>query len=79
MRYSLIIAVLAVTLPFGSATAQSPDVLSRCAQAVGRMKFEGYPADRNRDMMMLACQANGGRIPGAPEEKPAALHRQPAR
>jgi hypothetical protein len=84
MRYLLTAATLAVTLamPFaGSANAQNPsnDVMTRCNQAVGQMKFEGWPGDRNREMMMLACQSHGGAIPGAQnqvEQKPVALPRQ---
>jgi hypothetical protein len=70
-------AVLSIPLIFpGHAFAQnhSPDVMERCAQIVGQMKFEGWPADRNREMMMSACQTNGGQIPGAPsQESPASL------
>lgn len=83
MRYLITMAVLATALAFplsGSASAQSvsSDVVARCAQAVGAIKFEGWPADRNRDMMMLACQSNGGTIPGAHEEKPVSLQPRPA-
>ena len=88
MRYTFTTAVLAVALAgplIGSAHAQSVsnDVTTHCMQAVGQMKFEGWPADRNRDMMMLACQSNGGVVPGAqnlPEQKPVGLPRHvPAR
>jgi len=70
MRHTLTAAILAVSLAtplVGSAHAQSAsnDVMTRCMQSVGQMKFEGWPADRNRDMMMLACQSNGGVVPGA--------------
>jgi len=41
------------------------------------MKFEGWPADRNRDMMMLACEQNGGAVPGGQQERPAALRNAP--
>ena len=79
MRYSLATAILVSTLalPLGAASAQnfSNDVITRCTQAVGQYKFEGWPADRNRDMMMLACQSNGGSIPGANAEKPVSLPR----
>ena len=79
MRYLLMTAVLAaVALPLGtSANAQTAndDAIARCNQSVGQMKFEGWPADRNRDMMMLACQSNGGSIPGTNAEKPVSLPR----
>ena len=78
MRYLITTALLttALALPFaGSASAQSPDVMARCNQAVGQMKFEGWPADRNREMMMSACQHNGGVIPGAQQESPVSLPR----
>jgi hypothetical protein len=88
MRTTLNATLLAVALAVslvGSASAQSitGEVMTRCNQAVGQMKFEGWPADRNREMMMMACQHNGGVIPGGQsqvEEKPAALPRRaPAR
>jgi hypothetical protein len=88
MRYILTAAVLAASLasPFiGSASAEtySNDVMTHCNEAVGQMKFEGWPADRNREMMMLACQRHGGAIPGAQnpqEQKPVSLPRRaPAR
>jgi hypothetical protein len=79
MRYSLATAILVSTLvlPLGAASAQnfSNDVIARCAQVVGQYKFEGYPAERNREMMMLACQSNGGSIPGTNAEKPVSLPR----
>ena len=84
MRYLITTALLAtaLALPLGSASAQnvSADVMARCNQAVGQMKFEGWPADRNREMMMSACQNNGGVIPGALQEAPVSLPRNaPAR
>ena len=88
MRNALTTVLLATALTaplIGSAAAQSygNDVVTRCIQAVGQMKFEGWPADRNRDMMMLACQSNGGIIPGAQnpqEQRPVSLPRRgPAR
>jgi hypothetical protein len=83
MRYLITTALLttALALPPGSANAQSysGDVIARCNQAVGQMKFEGWPADRNRDMMMLSCERNGGVVPGAQQERPAALRNAPAR
>lgn len=83
MRYLITTALLttALALPFGSASAQgfTGDVIARCNQAVAQMKFEGWPADRNRDMMMLSCEANGGVVPGARQESPAALRNAPAR
>lgn len=85
MRTTFVAALLATVLatPFaGSASAQSysPEVMTRCQQAVGQMKFEGWPADRNREMMMMACQHNGGLIPGGQkQEQPVSLPRQPAR
>ena len=83
MRYSILTAAVLTALAFsfgGSANAQrvSDDVMSRCSKAVGQMKFEGWPADRNREMAMLACQSSGGHMPGTQEERPAALpHRAP--
>ena len=80
MRYLTATTLLAtaLALPLGNASAQgvSGDVMARCNQAVGQMKFEGWPADRNREMMMLACQHAGGAVPGAQgaqQERPAAL------
>ena len=79
MRYLITTALLAtaLALPLGSASAQSasPEVMARCNQAVGQMKFEGWPADRNREMMMSACQHNGGAVPGAQQESPVSLKR----
>jgi hypothetical protein len=59
--------IAASTIP-QSAHARAFDtaVMTRCAGVVGQMKFDGWPADRNRDMMMLACLTNGGTIPGSP-------------
>lgn len=78
MRKILLATLLtaASVLPFaGSANAQvhSDAVMRQCAQTVGQMKFEGWPADRNREMMMMACLGNNGSIPGAVNEKPVAL------
>jgi len=53
----------------------SDDVVARCAQIVGRMRFEGMPAERNHSMMMLSCEANGGSIPGSFEGRAASLPR----
>jgi hypothetical protein len=83
MRYLITTALLttALALPLGSANAQSfsGDVIAQCTRAVGQMKFEGWPADRNRDMMMLSCEQNGGVVPGAQQERPAALRNAPRR
>ena len=85
MRTTLVAALLATALAAtfaDSASAQrySDDVMTRCMQSVGQMKFEGWPADRNREMMMMACQNNGGVIPGGQQQQqPASLPRQPAR
>ena len=84
MRYLITTALIttALALPLaGNASAQSisPEVMARCNQAVGQMKFEGWPADRNREMMMLACQNNGGAVPGAQQESPVALPRNAPR
>lgn len=82
MRYLITTTLLAIALasPLASpAGAQGADVIAQCARSVGQMKFEGWPADRNREMMMLACQHNGGVVPGAQQEQPAALHKAPAR
>jgi len=62
---------LSVAALGGTAQAQnvSNDVVARCHQIVGTMKFEGMPGERNQDMMTRACQSSGGRIPGgAPAE-----------
>ena len=85
MRNTLTAAIFAaslVTAFAGSANAQAipNDVIARCNQSVGQMKFEGWPADRNREMMMSACQHNGGAIPGAwsnQNQQPAALRSAP--
>lgn len=70
-------AVLSIPLGFpNQALAQnySPDVMKHCAQIVGHMTFEGWPADRNKEMMMSSCEMNGGQVPGAPsQESPASL------
>jgi hypothetical protein len=69
----------AFALSFGavstaSAQSYSPDVMAKCAQTVGQMKFEGWAADRNKEMMMMSCQSNGGVIPGTTEQSsPASL------
>jgi hypothetical protein len=84
MRNALTTALIAASLalPFvGSASAEtySNDIMTRCNEAVGQMKFEGWPGDRNREMMMLACQRHGGAIPGAQnpqEQKPVSLPRR---
>jgi hypothetical protein len=70
MKRWLLTALVAapVVLPVGTAAyAQRFDesVMRSCNEQVGQMKFEGWPADRNREMMMSACQNNGGTIPGA--------------
>ena len=36
-------------------------------------------ADRNREMMMSACQHNGGVVPGAQQESPVSLRNAPRR
>ena len=85
MRNTLTAAMFAasfVTLFATSAGAQpfSNDVMTSCNQSVGKMKFDGWPADRNREMMMSACQHNGGTIPGAwtgENQQPAALRSGP--
>jgi hypothetical protein len=77
MRSPLVIATLVcATLGAVPASAQSFDnaVVAQCSRTVGQIKFEGWPADRNRDMMMLACESNGGTIPGgAQQTRPASL------
>ena len=78
MRLPIIIitTLVCATLGAGTANAQSYDnaVVAQCSRTVGQIKFEGWPADRNRDMMMLACEQNGGIIPGGGQEtRPAAL------
>ena len=94
MRYLLTTTLLATALALplaGTASAQrvNEDVMAKCNQAVGQMKFEGWPADRNREMMMAACHHAGGNVPGAQgaqQERPVALpqkaqkaHKAPAR
>jgi hypothetical protein len=61
---------LSVAALGGTAQAQtaSNDVVARCSQIVGTMKFEGQPAERNQDMATRACHSGGGRISGAPAE-----------
>jgi len=81
MRNTLTAAIFAagfVTAFAGNASAQrfSDDVMTRCSQTIGQIKFDGYEADRNREMMMSACQVNGGAVPGAwsnETQQPAAL------
>jgi len=81
VNYRIFAAVAAVMLAsplVGTASAQthSPETMSSCNQAVGQMKFEGWPADRMREMMMNSCLSNNGVIPGAQpqrEEKPVSL------
>jgi hypothetical protein len=72
----MLVSTLALP-PAANAQPAGNDVIARCAQVVGQYKFEGYPAERNRDMMMLACQSNGGSIPGTSAEKPVSLPRAP--
>ena len=86
MRTTFVVALLVTALAAplaGSAGAQSfsNDVMTRCHQSVGQMKFEGWPGDRFRDMMMLSCQHNNGVVPGGQpqQQQPASLNRQPAR
>ena len=77
---SLVIAGLTAGTVLGGAYAANAQdysnrVVADCSRTVGQMKFEGWAADRNREMMTLACEQNGGTIPGAPQtESPAALH-----
>jgi hypothetical protein len=61
---------LSVATLGGTAQAQtvSDDVVARCSQIIGTMKFEGQPAERNQDTTMRVCHSNGGRMPGAPAE-----------
>ena len=61
--------------PVAHAQFFSDDVVARCAQIVGQMRFEGMPAERNHSMMMLSCQAKGGSIPGSFEGRAASLPR----
>jgi len=79
-KFTALAAGLTVSLAAlcGTAYAQgvSNDVVARCAQIVGTMKFEGTPAERNHDMMTLGCRASGGRIPGAPAETQLTQSRQ---
>ncbi|HMK78148.1 MAG TPA: hypothetical protein VK438_00795 [Xanthobacteraceae bacterium] len=85
MRTTLTAAILATSLTAllaANADAQpySNGVVSRCSQVVGQMKFEGWPAERNQDMMTRACEQNGGSVPGAwsgQEQRPAALRTGP--
>jgi hypothetical protein len=80
MRTLVVTAALAASfaLPLpepASAQTYSSDVMTRCNQSVGQMKFEGWPGDRFREMMMSACQNHGGTIPGA---RPPEAQQQPA-
>ena len=82
MRYLLTTTLLATALALplaGTASAQriNEDVMAKCNQAVGQMKFEGWPADRNREMMMGACHNAGGNVPGA-QQQGAQQQEQPA-
>jgi len=81
MRTLLALTLLstAFALPLaGSANAQaySDALMKQCSEAAGQFKFEGYPSERNRDLMTKACLANGGTIPGAAVEKPVSLPRR---
>ena len=69
---------LSVAALGGTAQAQTvgDDVVARCSQTVGTMKFEGMPAERNQDTMVRVCQSNGGRLPGAPAEAQLTKPRQ---
>ena len=76
---SLILASLTAGVLLGGINAASAQdysnrTVAECSQTVGQLKFEGWAADRNREMMTLACEQNGGTIPGAAQaESPAAL------
>jgi hypothetical protein len=61
---------LSVAVLNGPAQAQGVgnDVVARCSQIVGAMKFEGLSAERNQDTMTRVCWSNGGHVPGAPAE-----------
>jgi len=78
--YNRIVLAAALSIPLvipehAFAQNYSPDMMEHCAQIVGQMTFEGWPADRNKEMMMSSCEMNGGQIPGAPSrESPASLH-----
>jgi hypothetical protein len=69
---------LSVATLGGTAQAQavSDDLVARCSQIVGAMKFEGWPAERNQDTMMRVCHSSGGRMPGAPAEAQLTQSRQ---
>jgi hypothetical protein len=73
VHYVIVLAAVGLATP-AAAQSYPPAVMQRCNQVVGQMKFDGWPAERNQDMMMRACMANGGTIPGSGEERPAALH-----
>ena len=88
------VAVLSLASPLvGTASAQKShpvEHMNSCNQAIGGMKFEGWPADRMREMMMNSCLNNNGVVPGAQaehqsqhEQKPVSLkqkkHSAPAR
>lgn len=70
MNRLLLTALVAasVVMPLGTAAyaqGYSDSVMRSCADQVGKMKFEGWPASRNHQMMMMSCEANGGTVPGA--------------
>ena len=69
---------LSVATLGGTAQAQAvnDDVVARCSQIVGTMKFEGMPAERNQDTVMRVCHSTGGRMPGAPAEAQLTQSRQ---
>jgi hypothetical protein len=69
---------LSVATLGGTAQAQAvhDDVVARCSQIVGAMKFEGWPAERNQDTMTRICHSSGGRMPGAPAETQLTQSRQ---
>ena len=69
------LAVATVVIAGASAQSFSGDVIAQCNQSVGQMKFEGWPADRNREMMMLSCEQNGGVVPGTFDQRPVSLPR----
>ena len=80
-KIALLVPMLLLLLG-ASASAQpfSNDVMTSCNHNVGQMKFDGWPADRNREMMMSACQHNGGVVPGSfanQNQQPAALRSGP--
>jgi hypothetical protein len=58
--------LLAVSMGAASAQVYPRDVIAHCARITNEMRELGcMTCDGFRDRMRLACEANGGRIPGS--------------